>query len=143
MMRIITKTLLTSLVIGFSAIGADKPKSEFDKQGNLVTDIGKPTHSRTGLEGWGKNGVRIIVYDYSKLDKNFPLKAIETRVELRLRQADIKVVDKYTGDQIMALFGAKHASEVDTQRSINTGLDMLAKLEYRLDDNSISNDTYQ
>ena len=38
-------------------------------------------------------------------------------------------VDKYTGDQIMALFGAKHASEVDTQRAINTGLDMLAKLE--------------
>ena len=26
-------------------------------------------------------------------------------------------VDKYTGDQIMALFGAKHASEVDTQRA--------------------------
>tara|TARA_Y100001970_G_scaffold280062_1_gene388436 strand:+ start:3132 stop:6734 length:3603 start_codon:yes stop_codon:yes gene_type:complete len=38
-------------------------------------------------------------------------------------------VDKYTGDQIMALFGAKHASEVDTQRAINTGLDMLAKLK--------------
>ena len=38
-------------------------------------------------------------------------------------------VDKYTGDQIMALFGAKHASEVDTQRSINAGLDMLSKLE--------------
>ena len=38
-------------------------------------------------------------------------------------------VDKYTGDQIMALFGAKQASEVDTQRSINTGIDMLLKLK--------------
>ena len=38
-------------------------------------------------------------------------------------------VDKYTGDQIMALFGAKKASEVDTQRSINTALLMLEKLK--------------
>jgi len=37
-------------------------------------------------------------------------------------------VDKYTGDQIMALFGAKSASEVDTQRAISTGIDMLQKL---------------
>ena len=37
-------------------------------------------------------------------------------------------VDKYSGDQIMALFGAKAASEVDTQRSINTALLMLKKL---------------
>ena len=39
-------------------------------------------------------------------------------------------VDKYTGDQIMALFGAKAASEVDTQRSINTALLMLKKLKH-------------
>ena len=32
-------------------------------------------------------------------------------------------VDKYTGDQIMGLFGAKVASEVDTQRAISCGLD--------------------
>ena len=38
-------------------------------------------------------------------------------------------VDKYTGDQIMALFGAKKASEVDTQRAVNTALDMLQKLK--------------
>ena len=37
-------------------------------------------------------------------------------------------VDKYTGDQIMALYGAKVASEVDTERAISTGLDMLNKL---------------
>ena len=37
-------------------------------------------------------------------------------------------VDKYTGDQIMALFGAKVASEVDTQRAINSGFDMLDKI---------------
>ena len=38
-------------------------------------------------------------------------------------------VDKYTGDQIMALFGAKKASEVDTQRAINSAILMLEKLE--------------
>ena len=43
-------------------------------------------------------------------------------------------VDKYTGDQIMALFGAKSASEVDTQRSINTALLMLKKLKDFNDD---------
>ena len=37
-------------------------------------------------------------------------------------------VDKYTGDQIMALYGAKVASEVDTERALSTGLDMLVKL---------------
>ena len=37
-------------------------------------------------------------------------------------------VDKYTGDQIMGLFGAKVASEVDTERAISCGLDMIAKL---------------
>ena len=37
-------------------------------------------------------------------------------------------VDKYTGDQIMALFGAKKASEVDTQRAINTSMLILKKL---------------
>ena len=38
-------------------------------------------------------------------------------------------VDKYTGDQIMGLFGAKIASEVDTERALSTGLDMIAKLK--------------
>ncbi len=38
-------------------------------------------------------------------------------------------VDKYAGDEIMALFGAKVASEVDTCRSISCGMDMLKKLD--------------
>ncbi len=38
-------------------------------------------------------------------------------------------VDKYTGDQIMGLFGAKIASEVDTERAISSGLDMISKLK--------------
>ena len=37
-------------------------------------------------------------------------------------------VDKYAGDEIMALFGAKVASEVDTHRSVSCALDMLDKL---------------
>ena len=37
-------------------------------------------------------------------------------------------VDKYAGDEIMALFGAKVASEVDTHRAISCGMDMLDKL---------------
>ena len=46
--------------------------------------------SRTGLEGWGKKGVRIIVEDYTDIDKNSPLKAIKTKVELRLLQGRYK-----------------------------------------------------
>ena len=38
-------------------------------------------------------------------------------------------VDKYTGDQIMALFGAKVASEVDTQRAIYSAIDMQKKVK--------------
>ena len=38
-------------------------------------------------------------------------------------------MDKYAGDEIMALFGAKVASEMDTHRSISCGIDMLDKLE--------------
>ena len=38
-------------------------------------------------------------------------------------------VDKYTGDEIMALFGAKVASEVDTQRAIYSALDMHKKIK--------------
>ena len=37
-------------------------------------------------------------------------------------------VDKYSGDEIMALFGAKVASEVDTQRAVFCGLDILNKM---------------
>ena len=37
-------------------------------------------------------------------------------------------VDKYSGDEVMALFGAKVASEVDTERAIRAGLQMLENL---------------
>ena len=37
-------------------------------------------------------------------------------------------VDKYSGDEIMALFGAKIASEVDTQRAIYCGLEFIHSL---------------
>ena len=38
-------------------------------------------------------------------------------------------VDKYIGDAIMALFGAKKASEQDTERAIRAGLKMLEQLQ--------------
>jgi len=74
--------LLITLLFSFSAFGA----------------VSK--YSSTGLEGWGKKGVNIEVADYSKRDKNFPLKSIRTKVELRLLQAGIKVSDKVTGYDI-------------------------------------------
>ena len=49
----------------------------------------------------GKKGVRITVEDYSKDDKNFPLKAIRTKVELRLLQAGIKGSGKGSGQDIL------------------------------------------
>jgi class 3 adenylate cyclase len=38
-------------------------------------------------------------------------------------------VDKYIGDAIMALFGAKKASEQDTERAIRAGLKMVEQLQ--------------
>ena len=38
-------------------------------------------------------------------------------------------VDKYEGDLIMALFGAKIASESDTERAINAAIEMIDKLK--------------
>ena len=61
----------------------------------------EPKFSPTGLEGWGKNGVRIEIGDYSDRDKNFPLKEIKTKVELRLLQAGIKGDNKPTGQYII------------------------------------------
>ena len=37
-------------------------------------------------------------------------------------------IDKYSGDEVMALFGVKVASEVDTERAIQAGLQMLENL---------------
>ena len=52
----------------------------------------KPIYSRTGLEGWGKEGgVYIWVEDYSDGYKSFDLKAIKNLVELKLRLAGIKI----------------------------------------------------
>ena len=65
-----------------------------------LSAFGAAKVSITGLEGWGKIGVNIIVEDYSKIDKTFPLQAIKTKVELRLLQAGIKVNDKPTGQSI-------------------------------------------
>lgn len=38
-------------------------------------------------------------------------------------------IDKYQGDQIMAFFGAREASEKDTQRAIYSGLEILEQLK--------------
>jgi len=62
---------------------------------------GQVKFSVNGLEGWGKKqGVKIIVEDYSKKDKTFDIKAIKNQVELKLRLAGIKIGDKDLFDNI-------------------------------------------
>ena len=39
-------------------------------------------------------------------------------------KSDGFIVDKYSGDEVMALFGAKVESEVDTDRAIRAGIQM-------------------
>ncbi len=53
---------------------------------------GKAERSRTGLEGFAKDGIEVRGEYYSKDDKTFSKdkKAIENQVELRLRQSGIK-----------------------------------------------------
>jgi hypothetical protein len=76
---------------------SDKPKAK-EPIINLVSDISESglelwsTRSTNGLEGFGDNGVSILIVDYSDLEKDFPAKQIQTQVELRLRQSKIKVV---------------------------------------------------
>lgn len=66
-----------------------------------------------------------------KLDPEF----VQTTIDkiMSVFTQDIKnhggYVDKYSGDEVMALFGAKVASEVDTERAIRAGLQMLSSLE--------------
>ena len=50
--------------------------------------------SLNGLEGWGKGGVRILVDDYSKFEKTFDKKAIESQVEFKLRLAGFNIANK-------------------------------------------------
>ena len=61
----------------------------------------KPIFSQHGLKGWGKkDGVHILVEDYSAKDKTFDVKAIKNQVELKLRLAGIKVSDKLVPDML-------------------------------------------
>ena len=110
------KLLLLLLLVGFSAVGADKPKTEFDKDGNILvringadkplkplTGIEKenfellskgPLWSQTGLEGIDDFGIRVEVRDYKHMYKDFDQKAVANQVELRLRQAKLDYNDK-------------------------------------------------
>ena len=75
---------------------------------SLSAFLGLAAFSDSGLEGWGKEivgkvpkeGVVMYIQDYSKIDENYPIKAIRTKVELRLLQAGIKVTDRQTGYSI-------------------------------------------
>lgn len=78
---------ISVLLLYLDLYGADKPK--------VLADVS--FFSIGGLEGWGKKeGVFIVVEDCSKSVKNFDVKAIENQVELKLRLAGIRVVDKNT-----------------------------------------------
>ena len=71
-----------------SSIGA----WQFDKDELSIRGLeGIDELSITGLEGIAKDGMRIVIEDYSKFDKEFDKKAILNQVKLRLLQAGIKV----------------------------------------------------
>ena len=65
-----------------------------------------------------------------KLDPEFVQTTIDKimRVFTQVIKNHGGYVDKYSGDEVMALFGAKVASEVDTERAIRAGLQMLESL---------------
>ena len=70
------KTLLLIALFSLNLYGADRTIS-----------------SLQCLEGWGKGGVRILVDDYSKFEKSFDKKAIESQVEFKLRLAGFNVAN--------------------------------------------------
>ena len=63
-------------LLSLNLYGADKP----------IIFPDESIFSPTGLEGWGKKeGVNIVVEDYSARDKAFDVKAISNIIELKLR----------------------------------------------------------
>ena len=53
------------------------------------------TITSSGLEGWGKEGVQIIIRDYSKLYKPFNRKEISNIIELKRRLAGFKTKERF------------------------------------------------
>jgi hypothetical protein len=76
---------------------SNKPKAEKPiinlVSGSSESDLKLWSLSSTnGLEGFADKGVKILLVDYSDLEKDFQTQQILTQVELRLRQSKIKVV---------------------------------------------------
>jgi len=94
------KKLLLLLLFGFSAIGADKPKTEFDKDGNILVRVNgadKPIPSYGMLEGFGVGGVKIQIIIPQLTESGIGKKdqeIISDQVELELRRAGFKIIPK-------------------------------------------------
>ena len=75
------------------------------------------------------------IHGFTKLSENLDHETVQSLIDKLMSLFTNSVekfggyVDKYSGDEIMALFGAKVASEVDTSRAIFCALDLLNLLE--------------
>ena len=100
-------------------------------------DLDKVKEKTLKLKDGERRMVSVLFADikgFTNLSENLDHEEVQSLMDhiMKIFSNSVEVhggyVDKYTGDQIMALFGAKVASEVDTQRSISTAIDMIKKL---------------
>jgi tetratricopeptide (TPR) repeat protein/class 3 adenylate cyclase len=106
-----------------------------DTQGGM-DDGGDPTDFR--LKEGERRIVSVLFADlkgFSALSEKLDPEEIHALMDRTLKIFSFSIqkfggyIDKYEGDRIMALFGAKQASERDTERAVLTGRDMLEKLK--------------
>ena len=105
---------------------------------DTLLNIDKVEDKTVKLKAGERRMVAILFADikgFTALSENLDHEEVQTLLDqlMKIFSHCVEIhggyVDKYTGDQIMALFGAKKASEVDTQRALNTSMLMLKKLQ--------------
>lgn len=114
----------------------DLLSSDFDK---LVETLDKPKIKTEKLKEGERRVVSVLFADikgFTSLSEKLDSEKVYMILDKTLKVFTVSIqkysgyVDKYEGDCIMALFGAKSASEGDTERAIRAAIEMQEKLKH-------------
>ncbi|KAA3598401.1 MAG: adenylate/guanylate cyclase domain-containing protein [Calditrichaeota bacterium] len=114
----------------------DLLSSDFDK---LVETLDKPEIKTEKLKEGERRVVSVLFADikgFTALSEKLDSEKVYMILDKTLKVFTVSIqkysgyVDKYEGDCIMALFGAKSASEGDTERAIRAAIEMQEKLKH-------------
>jgi len=113
----------------------------FDELDQLLAQdkfLQKKTKSTLKLKEGERRDVCVLFADirgFTKLSENLDHEAVQNIIDKLMQLFSARIIhfggyiDKYEGDLVMALFGAKVASEQDTERAIHAAMQMLVVLE--------------